>query len=116
VFVARFAASPDAAVRVLAGVDGDSSEPPQRLVSSPREDEVDELAIDPRTTLPLARVAQSTGGDSVPLGELASFRPRAGGPEAPQRLRELAPLCFALALALYLFEIFHRRRDARRAS
>jgi Mg-chelatase subunit ChlD len=116
VFVARFSASPADEVRVLGGVVGDANEPLQRLCSNPRADEVAETAVDARRSLDLARVAGATGGDIVSLANFAKFEPRSGGANDPLRLRELAPLAFALSLALYLFEIFHRRRDQRRAA
>ncbi|MCC7014411.1 MAG: VWA domain-containing protein [Planctomycetes bacterium] len=114
VFVARWIAGAEREVRVLASSADDPREPLQRLAASARDDEVDELAVDPRRVFDLARAAAVTGGELTPLEGLERFQPRAGGPERADRLRELAPWLCAVALAVYLFDVFHRRRDRRR--
>lgn len=107
--VATLRASPDAQVRVMAGADGDART--TRLVSNARADERDELAVAARHAVDLRRLAAVTGGDVVDAAGLARYAPRAGGFAAPPRLVEWAPWVFALALALFVFDVFHRRRD-----
>jgi Ca-activated chloride channel family protein len=107
--VATLFAPPSSEVRVVAGAVGDPST--TRLVSKARANERDERAVPARDAVDLARIAAATGGDVVDAGGLARFVPRAGGPVPPPRLVEWAPWLFALALASYLFDVFHRRRD-----
>ncbi|MBK6940805.1 MAG: VWA domain-containing protein [Planctomycetes bacterium] len=100
---------PTTPVRVVAGADGDPAM--TRLVSNARADERDELAVPARAAVDLERFAAVTGGDVVDASGLARYVPRAGGSAPPPRLVEWAPWMFGLALVLYLFDVFHRRRD-----
>jgi Ca-activated chloride channel homolog len=106
----------DREVRIVGTTAGDNTASGVRVVSNARADEIAELAVDPAEALDLARVAHATNGDEIALGMLATTTPRAGGAQAPQRLAALAPFAFALALLLYLLEVFHRRRDRRVAA
>lgn len=77
------------------------------------EDRFDENGVDPDLALDLPRAAESTSGDVVALSALQSFRPRASATPPPQKLVDLAPYAFMLALAAYVYEIYRRRRAPR---
>lgn len=107
-WIARWAAAPEDEQRVEAGAEGGSEA--TRLVSPPREDEREESAVPPSEALDLAVLAGATGGDLLDAAS-AARAPRAGGSAAALSARELAPICFLLALGLYFIELLLRRTD-----
>ncbi len=114
-FRARFAAEPEREVRVEASVTqrpGDAGSPPFRLVSSALADVSGEAHVPPGRAEGLALIARATGGEIVTAGDIASFRPRAGGGVAPRDVLELRPLLLLLALLAYLGDVLVRRLRA----
>lgn len=63
---------------------------------------------DPAAALDLAAIAQATGGAQLAPGDAPDLRTSTS---TAQGLRELRPWLLALALVLYLFDLFDRRRD-----
>ncbi len=67
---------------------------------------------DPAQALDLAAIAQATGGAQLAPGDAPDLRTSTS---TTMGLRELSPWLLGLALALYLFDLFDRRRDRKPA-
>ncbi len=113
VFQCTFACESTHDVRVAVSVDGATADPVAFAASDHQSDVAAESEVDPADAIDLPAVARATGGDVITLDALAAANPRSGGDGRPSRLLDLTPFCFLLALATYVFEIFHRRRDRR---
>ncbi len=117
VFEARWAASPDAEVRVLAEAGHGAALTRTRLVSSARAGVASEHQVDPSRALDLAALSSATGGlDVQASGGLASFTPASGGGDAAFAVSRLWPWFVLLALLTYILEIYYRRSTLRRVA
>ncbi|MEC7584909.1 MAG: VWA domain-containing protein, partial [Planctomycetota bacterium] len=101
---ARWLVAPDQSVRVLAGSG-------TRLLAGPGVRPGGELQVDPQRDLPLAQLAASSGGETVPLGQLGRRRLAVRAGENPVAILPLWPWLLALTLLLYLGELWFRRLD-----
>lgn len=109
-FVARQIVSPERSVRVVASTT--ASDPPQvRRALDPFSDERGEDSVTAKGSLELSEVARASGGERLSFERLATEAPRSGGSSSARRVRDLSSVAFLAALLIYLFEIFHRRRD-----
>jgi len=112
VFAAQFTYDPARELRVLAESGTGSATVRTLLVSSAHEDVADELQVDPARALDLAALSRATGGRHLASFEnVGSFTPVAGGGGRALALVPLWPWFLALALLLYLGDIYHRRRS-----
>ena len=115
-FRARLPWAPSATARVIAGALDEEATPRVRLASDPFADVAPETQVDPLRTVDLARLARATGGQAVAMADMAQLAPRAGGVGTPWQVTVLWPWFALLALAVWLVELFMRRRSRRAAS
>lgn len=115
-FRAELVFDPLAEARVIAGTTNDPARVRdsgrQLLVSTATADVAAEGQVDPERALDLAGLAAATGGVFVDASRSAPLaaEPAPAAGRAPLSLLELGPFAALLALLLYLFELFHRRR------
>ncbi len=109
-FRARLVVAPEDEVRLVART-ADSA--PVYAVSTARADVAPEFGVDPARALDLERAASACGGTTIALDALSTFTPPSSTNALPRRLLEPAPALLAFALALWLLEVFLRRRDVR---
>ncbi len=115
-FAARWPTPADAEVRVFAGSQGDLARMQHRLVSNSGADESEEFSVRAGAELPLARAAAAAGGDVLSLSAFSQRAPGSAAHAAALGAWNGVPVCFAAALLLFLAELWHRRRDRRRAA
>lgn len=83
----------------------------QRAASAARADQLPELAVPEDLGLDLDRLAAATKGDILQIEGLSVRAPRAGGPQQPRTVLQLASIAWILAILVFLAEVFYRRRD-----
>ncbi|MEC7584683.1 MAG: hypothetical protein VYE77_10215, partial [Planctomycetota bacterium] len=82
-----------------------------RLLAAPSVRAGKEVQVDPRLEMPLAKLAKSSGGETVELAQLGRGRLALRAGENPVAILPLWPWLLALTLLLYLGELLFRRLD-----
>lgn len=108
VYTASVVVGPRDEIRLQAGA---LNHPEQiyRLVSPPDQEISPELQVDPRRALDLERLSAATGGRVLDIGDVnpvVAF----GGAGSAIAIRKLWPIALLIALALYICDLFWRRR------
>lgn len=112
-FEARFFADPASDLRLLAEAGTLAGTQVTPLASIRFADLSKELQVDPAGALDLSALSNATRGQFQLWNDNTSFRPTAGGESNPRALRKWWPWMLIAALALFLIELYYRRRPQR---
>jgi Ca-activated chloride channel homolog len=112
-FEATLYSAPELPVRVIAEGDSGTNTVRTHLASPPLADLASEQQVDPSQALNLVALAAATGGEHRSFETGVGLQPRTSDAASPLTTRKFWPWFALLALALYLSELYYRRRPLR---